>query len=167
MRINDIVANGTDLYIGGSFLDAMGISNADYLIKYDANSNSWSSIGSGLNDNVNDMTISGGILYIAGKFTDAGGNVAADKLIKYNLSASSVSEYTKDIKIQTFPNPSNGTFTIQSEKGGVFELTDITGRIINTYNIKDKSYTINEELPAGMYFIREKESGAVQKLIIE
>jgi hypothetical protein len=66
-----------------------------------------------------------------------------------------------------YPNPNKGTFTIQSTKGGVFELIDITGKVINTYAITNTQQTVHENLPAGMYFVREKESGSVQKLIIE
>jgi hypothetical protein len=66
-----------------------------------------------------------------------------------------------------YPNPNHGTFTIQSTKAGVFELIDITGKVINTYTITNTQQTVTETLPAGIYFVREKESGSVQKLIIE
>jgi hypothetical protein len=65
-----------------------------------------------------------------------------------------------------YPNPNNGIFTIQSEKGGKFELMDINGRVINTYILKKEEKTLLENLPTGVYFIREKRSGAVQKLIV-
>ncbi len=54
------------------------------------------------------------------------------------------------------PNPNQGQFTIKTEKGGVFELMDITGKVLHTYIIKSSSHTIQKNLPAGMYFIREK-----------
>jgi hypothetical protein len=73
----------------------------------------------------------------------------------------------KEALFSIFPNPNHGTFTIQSTKGGVFELMDITGKVINTYTITNTQQTVNEILPAGMYFVREKVSGGVQKLIIE
>jgi speckle-type POZ protein len=66
-----------------------------------------------------------------------------------------------------YPNPSSGIFTIQTEQGGVFEILDITGRILNTYTIKNHTETIHTNLPTGTYFIREKASGATQKLIIK
>jgi cold shock CspA family protein len=73
----------------------------------------------------------------------------------------------KEVLFSIFPNPNKGVFTIQFEKGGEFELMDITGRIIKTYIIKNEQKTIHENLPAGMYFVGEKESDSVQKLIIE
>jgi hypothetical protein len=44
---------------------------------------------------------------------------------------------------------------------------DYTGRIINTYHLQNTSTNISESLASGIYFVREKESGSVQKLIIE
>ncbi len=66
-----------------------------------------------------------------------------------------------------YPNPNQGQFTIQTENGGVFELMDITGKVLNTYIITSNVQTLNVNLPAGMYFIREKGSGFTHKLIIE
>jgi hypothetical protein len=66
-----------------------------------------------------------------------------------------------------YPNPSSGSFILQTEQGGVFEILDITGRILNTYTIKNHTETIHTNLPTGTYFIREKASGATQKLIVE
>jgi hypothetical protein len=66
-----------------------------------------------------------------------------------------------------YPNPNRGNFTIQSTKGGVFELIDVTGKVIHTYIISNTQQTVNENLPAGIYFVREKESGTIQKLIVQ
>jgi hypothetical protein len=66
-----------------------------------------------------------------------------------------------------YPNPNRGNFTIQSTKGGVFELIDVTGKVINTYTITNTQQTVNENIPAGMYFVREKESGTIQKLVVQ
>jgi hypothetical protein len=66
-----------------------------------------------------------------------------------------------------YPNPNRGNFTIQTERGGVFELIDVVGKVINTYTITNKQQTVQESLPAGMYFVREKNNGIIQKLIIE
>ena len=166
--VKDMAANGTDLYVGGSFLDAMGIADADFIVKYDGNG-TWSSVGGGLNDRVNDLEIAGGVLYIAGKFEDAGGNSAADKLVTYNLPGTSgINDLITNLSITIYPNLSQGQFTIQSEKGGVFELMDITGKELNTYIITNNNkQTINENLPAGIYFIREKQSGFTQKIIVQ
>jgi hypothetical protein len=88
---------------------------------------------------------------------------------KINLGGTTGMEtlVNKESQFSIFPNPNKGAFTIQSTKGGVFELMDVTGKVINTYTITNTQQTVNENVPAGMYFVREKESGSVQKLIIE
>jgi hypothetical protein len=66
-----------------------------------------------------------------------------------------------------YPNPSYGSFTLQTKQGGVFEILNLTGRLLNTYTVKNHTETIHTNLPTGMYFIREKASGSTQKLIVE
>jgi hypothetical protein len=78
-----------------------------------------------------------------------------------------IEETANNVFWSIFPNPTSGIFTIQSEKGGVFEVLDITGRMLHTCTTKNQTETIRTNLPAGIYFIREKESRATQKLIVE
>ncbi|MCX7745177.1 MAG: SBBP repeat-containing protein [Flavobacteriales bacterium] len=89
-------------------------------------------------------------------------------ICKFDLSSfiGIENEPMQNITIQIYPNPNYGTFTIQSEKGGVFELLDINGRVIKTYIITNTLHTVEEHLPKGMYFVREKESKATQNFII-
>jgi rRNA processing protein Gar1 len=54
------------------------------------------------------------------------------------------------------PAHNHGTFTIQSTKGGVFELIDVIGKVINTYTIISTQQTDHENMPGGMYFVRER-----------
>jgi hypothetical protein len=55
---------------------------------------------------------------------------------------------------------------IKTEKSGVFELVDITSRVLNTYYVNGR-LDVSENSHGGMYFIRETQSGTLQKLIIE
>ncbi len=68
---------------------------------------------------------------------------------------------------KVYPNPNKGIFFIHSEKPAIFELMDITGKHINTYRTQGTALQVNENLPAGMYFVREKETGLTQKIIVE
>lgn len=164
--VRDMVANGTDLYVGGSFLDAMGIIDADFIVKYDG-SGTWSAVGGGLGDRVNDLEIAGGVLYIAGKFDDAGGNNAADKLVTYNLTTTDAREISNNTGFSVCPNPSHGSFTIQTTQPALFELMDITGRVLHTYWVNTNRLEVNEDLPAGMYFLKEKSQVDVVKIIVQ
>lgn len=89
-------------------------------------------------------------------------------IAKYNVFGVGIEKIMNQKAVFTiYPNPSVGQFTIQSEQAGIFELVNLTGRSIQTYQLQmHSSLNITENLPSGMYFIRERESGAVQKLII-
>jgi hypothetical protein len=86
---------------------------------------------------------------------DLGGTISVETLVN-NVALFSI-----------FPNPNRGTFTIQASKAGVFELMDVTGKIINTYTITNTQKTVHENLPAGIYFIKEKQNGGAQKLVAQ
>jgi hypothetical protein len=164
--ISDIEIIGSSVYVGGEFLDAMGLNLADNIAKF--NGTSWEAVGDGLNEEVYEMLVSGTDLYIAGKFTDAGGNSAADKLIKYNISGSTgYDDFSNRRNFKIFPNPNNGQFIIQTEKNGVFELLDIAGQVLSTYTFENRQQRINVNLNPGLYFIREKETNTLNKIIVE
>jgi hypothetical protein len=125
-------------------------------------------IGTYLNGNI---TISGiptdtGIFNYTVTLTGGCGNVTASGIISVN-DCSNIEELSTNASWNLFPNPNNGTFTLQTEHGGVFELMDICGKVIQTYNVINTSEQIQVNLPSGMYFIRKRESGITQKLIIQ
>jgi hypothetical protein len=125
--------------------------------------------GSG-NAYVTGLTSSTDYHVTAGAFqTTYGGGTYDVFVTKLNMSVTAVENYA-NVELSLFsvyPNPSSGTFTLQTEQGGLFEILDLTGRLLNTYTIRNHTETIHTNLPTGMYFIREKASGATQKLIIE
>jgi hypothetical protein len=164
--ISDIKLVGSTIYAGGKFTDVNGIANADNIIKY--NGSAWEAVGSGLNDEVYEMDFLGNDLYVAGKFTDAGGNTAADKLVKISLNEStSLNKLSVESNFHVFPNPSDGIFNIETKSNGVFELLDATGTIIETCWVNDFRKTFSIHLPAGMYFLRDLQSGTTKKLIVK
>jgi hypothetical protein len=68
------VTDGTgNVYIGGDFT-IVGETTANYIAKWDGNS--WSALGSGLDDPVYSLAVRGSNLYVGGFFTMAGGNPA-------------------------------------------------------------------------------------------
>ncbi|GIV43701.1 MAG: hypothetical protein KatS3mg035_0824 [Bacteroidia bacterium] len=106
----------------------------------------------------------------AGAFQTTHGGGDDDVFVtKLDLSGvTSVNETLQNTStFSLYPNPNNGTFFIQSEKPAIFELMDITGKLINTYRTQGTALQLNENLPAGMYFVREKETGLTQKIIVE
>lgn len=91
-------------------------------------------------------------------------------LFRLNLSGIvSVNETsTSKPSYSVFPNPSNGQFTIQSSQANTrYEVLDITGKLLHTLNVNSTYETIDLNLPQGLYFLREVQSGVSQKLLIQ
>ena len=71
------------------------------------------------------------------------------------------------------PNPNSGNFKIEfkeSQESATLNLVDISGRILYTFSITQSShFTVNETLPAGIYFLTIESGGlsSVEKIIIE
>ena len=159
---------GNYAFVGGG--EYMFNSFRDFY-KYNPSTDSWSSIDSlpiGSQSAVT-FTIGNRGYYVLG--INDWGNLQTKTWEYYDPSITAILEEQANSlynNITIYPNPSQGQFTIQSKKGGVFELMDITGMVLNTYTITNNNkQTINENLPAGMYFLREKESGSTQKIIVK
>lgn len=93
-------------------------------------------------------------------------NGCADTSSCFNVNGLGIEEDNNSNTWLIYPNPNNGNFTIKATQEMHFELMDYTGRIINTYHLLNGSVQVSENLSAGMYFIRERENGSIQKLII-
>ena len=67
--VDDFALSGTDLYIGGRFTQAAGISVSPHLIKYDTAEFIWSGVGGGVGNWLSEIVVDGsGKLYVAGSF---------------------------------------------------------------------------------------------------
>ena len=77
------------IYIGGGFTDFDNIPVADNIVVYDPQTNSYTSLGDGLNDTVYTLVFdANGILYAGGEFTNAGGDGDADRVAQIDPQAS-------------------------------------------------------------------------------
>jgi hypothetical protein len=84
-----IAVSGTDVYVGGAFVDAAGIPAADNIAKW--NGSAWSSLPHNGDSNqppfihaVRAIAISGSNVYVGGEFSNAGGDTAADYVALWN-----------------------------------------------------------------------------------
>jgi len=86
-----LAVSGTDLYVGGSFIDVAGIAEADAIAKW--NGSAWSNLGSDFGNNgailgpagVYALAVSGTDLYVGGSFHDVN-SLSADNVAKWNGS---------------------------------------------------------------------------------
>ena len=79
-RVVGIALNGSDLYVGGTFTNAGGVT-ASNIARW--NGTSWSAVGSGMNNSVWTIASDGVNVYAGGSFTSAGG-VSANYIAKWN-----------------------------------------------------------------------------------
>lgn len=88
-QIRAIVVNGSDVYIGGDFDTAGGVT-ANYIARWDTTTNTWHTLGSGISNGldrpVQTLVVSGNTLYVGGQFSNAGG-APARGLAAWNINA--------------------------------------------------------------------------------
>ncbi|MCL6539238.1 MAG: hypothetical protein K6T87_01380 [Roseiflexus sp.] len=84
--VNTIAIIGTDVYVGGNFTDAGGVTGANHIARWNSASNTWNLVGAAnaVNSTVRAIKVSGSDVYIGGDFTNAGGNSAADYLVRWD-----------------------------------------------------------------------------------
>ena len=78
--------DGINLYVGGNFINAGGVAQADFLAKWDGSA--WSSVGDAMfNGVIYAIKAVGTDLYVGGNFLDAAGIAQADYIAKWDGSA--------------------------------------------------------------------------------
>jgi len=89
-------------------------------------------------------------------------------IVKFDASGTSINvlEYGA-YSFDVYPNPSRGQLTLRALNLGQFDLLDITGKTIRSYHITQRTTVINEELGAGVYLMRETNSGVAVRFIAE
>ncbi|QOW09380.1 T9SS type A sorting domain-containing protein [Kaistella flava (ex Peng et al. 2021)] len=76
---------------------------------------------------------------------------------------------TKNLQASIYPNPSNGTFTLNAEKSGNVLITDVSGKVVYSGNVFKGKNTISVKSTSGVYFMVYQADGKTQstKLMIK
>jgi len=82
-----IAANGNDVYVGGGFNTAGGVS-ANNIAKWNATTNNWAALGDGVGGTVNAIVVSGSDVYVGGRFPTVNG-MSVSRIAKWNESTHS------------------------------------------------------------------------------
>jgi hypothetical protein len=94
--VRSLAAHGTNVYIGTDAVDVAGIAAADHIVRWDANGQFFSALGSdtaGTNGWFNSfaflygMTTSGSLVFTAGSFQNANGVATADDIAYFDGTA--------------------------------------------------------------------------------
>ena len=90
--VDALAVSGSNLFVGGLFVDVAGIATADNVAEW--NGSAWSALGSNGAGNgaiatangVHALAVVGSDLFVAGYFSDVAGNAAADRVAKWSGS---------------------------------------------------------------------------------
>jgi Leucine-rich repeat (LRR) protein len=96
-------------------------------------------------------------------------NYAASSLSNATGIASKENAQQESDKISTFsvyPNPAKNILHVQTNGNASFSLLDQSGQILLTSNIKGEGNVNVSNIAAGLYYLRNNNSGAAQKVII-
>lgn len=79
--------------------------------------------------------------------------------------------HSDEEKLRVYPNPNNGTFTLNLDKITLKEaeravIYDLNGRVVWQETVF-KTLEINTNLPKGMYFLKLPELGWLSKMVVE
>jgi hypothetical protein len=85
-------------------------------------------------------------------------------------TTTSIADITASQQVfHVYPNPSNGSVVIEyyATEQGIAVVRDISGKLLQTFVLHQGRNDVNLNLPAGMYFLQERNTGIVRKLVIE
>ncbi len=150
---------GNEVYVGGYFTSAGGVS-ANRVARFNTQTNTWSSLGTGSSNGVNSgydygavraLAVVGDEVFVGGEFTLAGG-IASTFIARWIGGATNVEPISIDMPSnyllqQNYPNPFNPSttisFSIPTSEFVTLKVYDLLGREIATL--------VNENLSAGSY----------------
>jgi hypothetical protein len=97
--VSSIAISGSDIYVGGYFtLLGDGITNANYITKFNTITSTWATLTSGITNGVNSpiysVAVSGSDVYVGGGFTKLGDGTSANYIAKWNSTSNTWSTLT-------------------------------------------------------------------------
>jgi hypothetical protein len=138
--VNAIAVSGNDLYVGGSFFNAGGVSGANNIARWNILAAIWGQVGPSfaINGPVYAIAISGNDVYVGGSFFNAGGVSNANNIARWNGTSWSAVGPTPSITGTVYAIAITDTEVyvggIFSNAGGVSNANNIARFANSTWN---------------------------------
>jgi len=152
--VGTLAASGTDLYAGGHFTSAGGLS-AKSIAKWDGSS--WSPLGSGMDyyGSVFALAVSGVDLYAGGDFTTAGGKVSVYIARAYLLSLPTLSVLRSSANATiSWPSTNTSDFALERASALATPMNWLPNSATITDDGTNKSVTLRATNPAQFFRLR-------------
>jgi hypothetical protein len=78
----------------------------------------------------------------------------------------SVAPMEKNNVFRVYPVPATNILHVQGNSNATYLLTNLAGKVLLTKNIAGNGTIDVSQLPAGMYYLKNKETGVVQKVVV-
>jgi hypothetical protein len=78
------------------------------------------------------------------------------------------SDLLEELKLEVYPNPNSGQFTIRTNQAGEYQLLNSVGQTVELFNLGgsgsfSKDFT---GLIAGVYYVRNTSSFMIQRIVV-
>jgi uncharacterized delta-60 repeat protein len=89
-------------------------------------------------------------------------------LLRYNNTAgtNSSDELTASEKFSVFPNPAEDKINLVCDLNTIADVYDISGRILESFTLIKGVNTFHIDFPAGIYIIKNRNTGSEMKLVV-
>lgn len=114
---------------------------------------------------INGIPVSAGVFNYSVILLGGGCNMNQSGVLDIKL-CTGIEEHSEN-DFMVYPNPNHNRFTIVSKKGGYIELSDVSGRMIQKYDLCGSQQTVTSTLASGVYFLKEVRTGKVIRLMID
>jgi uncharacterized protein YfaQ (DUF2300 family) len=170
-EVRALAVVGNEVFVGGFFTSAGGVS-ANYVARFNTQTNTWSALGTGSQNGVSGpvfaLAVVGNEVFVGGDFTSAGG-VSANSVARWNSGTSRVEQLSSTapktfLLEQNYPNPFNPSTTIRYQLPVAsevkLEVYDVLGKKVATLVSERQAagyyqYVWNANgLTSGVYFYR-------------
>ncbi|MCS7028293.1 MAG: SBBP repeat-containing protein [Bacteroidia bacterium] len=101
--------------------------------------------------------------------TNAGGYDAF--VTKINLTVTQIQESAISIQsyFSLYPNPAQSYIVIENHTSTIqeYEIADVSGKVLKVQTLPQGKNTVELNLPAGVYIIRDRKQGKTEKFVVE